>query len=219
MVARQERRSRNGAKQQAWAFAREYVIEKRSKQAARAVKKLLRQDVENYFALAHSLLAQAPDESAEKLMERLFGSVQRARTRWQSVLSRAQESRAAADLHALRIATKALRYRTELIYDLGHKQYKAQLKWLEELQEALGVWHDRQVFDEAVAECVARPDILLNELRSVRILLAELEKDRGRQAEAVTEIFRLASEHPATRETGSWTETDSLLTPHSSPLD
>ena len=85
------------------------------------------------------------------------------------------------DLHAFRIATKDLRYRTELLYDVGHRQLKAQLKWLADLQDAIGVWHDRQVLDEAVAAAVARAEILLNELQSARILLAELEKDRSRQ--------------------------------------
>jgi CHAD domain-containing protein len=57
-----------------------------------------------------------------------------------------------------RIATKVLRYRTELLYDVGHRQLKAQLRWLADLQDAIGVWHDRQVLDQAVAEAVARAD-------------------------------------------------------------
>jgi CHAD domain-containing protein len=100
------------------------------------------------------------------------------------------------DLHAFRIATKDLRYRTELLYDVGHRQLKTQLRWLADLQDAIGVWHDRQVLDQAVAEAVARAEILLNELPTARTLLVELEKDRSRQAEDVGEIFRLATEHP-----------------------
>jgi hypothetical protein len=37
---------------------------------------------------------------------------------------------------------------------------------------------------------------LLNELQTVRVLLAELETDRSRQLRAVDKIFRLATNHP-----------------------
>ena len=79
---------------------------------------------------------------------------------------------------------------------VGHKHMKVQLKWLSDLQDALGVWHDRQVLDQAVAAALARAEILLNELQTVRVLLAELETDRSRQLRAVDKIFRLATNHP-----------------------
>ena len=112
-------------------------------------------------------------------MQRLGASVQEAWIAWQSALARAQETRAVGDLHAFRIATKVLRYRTELLYEVGAKPLKAQLKSLADLQDAIGVWHDRQVFHRAVAEALARAEVLLNEMPAVRLLLAELEKDRS----------------------------------------
>jgi CHAD domain-containing protein len=216
IVMRQQRRTRSEAKRRAWAFVRDYLLQKRSKEVARVGKKLLRQDLGNYAALAQKLIDRPPDESPEILMQRLCDSVQEAWTQWQSAHTRAQETRAVNDLHAFRIATKDLRYRTELLYDVGHRQLKAQLKWLADLQDAIGVWHDRQVFHEAVAAAVARADILLNELQSARILLAELEKDRGRQAQDVEKIFRLAIEHPEYKPMESWSETtnSSRLTHH-----
>jgi CHAD domain-containing protein len=216
IVARQERHTRSEAKRQAWALLREHLSRKRSKQVARAGKRLLRQDLANYAALAHGLLAQPADEDPESLLQRLRGSVQQTSDKWQSALARAQETRATADLHALRIATKALRYRIELLYDLGYKDLRTRLKWLEDLQEALGAWHDRQVLDQAIAQTIARPEILLNELQAARILLAELEKERSRENAAVDKIFRLATEHPARQEMENWSEAHSLLTPHSS---
>ena len=50
-------------------------------------------------------------------MQRLGASAQRAWSKWQTALSRAQETQAVEDLHGFRIATKDLRYRTELLYD------------------------------------------------------------------------------------------------------
>jgi CHAD domain-containing protein len=216
IVARQQRRTRSEAKRQAWAFVRDYLLQKRSKQVARAGKKLLRQDVGNYAALAYRLLGQPTDERPEILMQRLCDSVQEAWTQWQSALTRAQETRAVNDLHVLRIATKDLRYRTELLYDVGHRQLKAHLKWLADLQEALGVWHDRQVLHQAVAAAVARAEILLQELQTARILLAELETDRSRQGQDMDKIFRLAVEHPGRKQMESWSGTNATLNP--SPL-
>jgi CHAD domain-containing protein len=214
IVARQQRRTRSEAKRRAWDFVRDYLLQKRSKQVARAGKKLVRQDLGNYAALARRLLGQPPDENPEILMQRLCASVQGAWTKWQSALARAQETRAVNDLHVLRIVTKDLRYRTELLYDVGHKQLKAQLQWLADLQEALGVWHDRQVLHQAVAEAVARPEMLLNELQTARILLAELETDQSRQPKEVEKIFRLATEPPGHKQMENWSQAHSLLTPH-----
>ena len=216
IVARQQRRTRSEAKGRAWAFVRDYLLQKRTKEVARVGKKLLRQDLGNYAALAQKLIDRSPDESPEILMQRLCNSVQGAWTQWQSAHTRAEETRAVNDLHAFRIATKDLRYRTELLYDVGHRQLKAQLKWLADLQDAIGVWHDRQVFHEAVAAAVGRADTLLNELQSARILLAELEKDRSRQGTAVDKILRSATNHPGRQPMESWSVNP--LTPDSSPL-
>jgi CHAD domain-containing protein len=216
MVARRRRRTRSEAKRRAWDFVRDYLLQKRSKEVARAEKKLVRQDLGNYAALAQKLMGRQPDENPEILMQRLYDSVQGAWGQWQSALARARETREVVDLHAFRIATKALRYRMELLYDVGHKEVKAQLRWLADLQEAIGVWHDRQVLHQAVAEAVARADILLNELPAARTLLAELETDRSRESQDVEKIFSLATEHPGHEQMETWSKNP--LTPHTSPL-
>jgi CHAD domain-containing protein len=216
MVAKQQRRSRSEAKRRAWALVRDYLLQKRSKEVARAEKILLRQDLGDYAALAQRLLDQPPEESPEVLIERLRDSARRAWSKWQNALSRAQETRAPEDLHGFRIATKDLRYRTELLYDVGDRQLKSRLRWLADLQEVLGVWHDRQVLHQAVAEAVTRTEILLKELRSARMLLAELEADQRRQSRDVEKIFRLAAVDTGHQqmENGS----NNPLTPDASPL-
>jgi len=204
IVARQQRRTRSAAKRRAWDFVGDYLRQRRSKAVARAGKKLLRQDLGGYDAQARRLLDQAPEESPEILMQRLGDSVQAAWTEWQSALTRAQENRAPSDLHGFRIATKNLRYRAELLYDVGHTEMKTQLKWLADLQDAIGVWHDRQVLDRAVAKAVARAEILLNELATARILLAELEDHRKHESGEAEKIFRLAIDHPGRKQMDSW---------------
>jgi len=195
IVARQHRRTRSEAKRQAWTIVRDYLLRKRAKEVARAGKTLLREDLGDYAARAEKVLRQAGDESPDILMQRLGASVSGAWSQWQSDLARAQETRAVGELHALRIATKVLRYRSELLFEVGAKQLKAQLNSLAALQDAVGVWHDRQVFHQAVAQALARAEVLLNEMPAVRILLADVEKDRSLQAKEVEKIFRLAMEH------------------------
>jgi CHAD domain-containing protein len=190
IVARQQRRARSQAKRQAWEFVRDYLAQKRAKEVARACKKLQRENIGGYAERVERVVNQASAESAHTLLQRLDDSVQEASIAWQSALARAQESRAADDLHAFRIATKVLRYRTELLYDVGAKPLKTRLKWLAKVQDAIGVWHDRQVLNRTVAEALARAQVLLNEMPTVRLLLTELEKDRGRQADEVKRIFR-----------------------------
>jgi len=206
IVARQQRRARSQAKRQAWEFVRDYLAQKRAKEVARACKKLQREDIGDYAARVERVVSQASAESADILIQRLDDSVQEASIAWQSALARAQESRAVDDLHAFRIATKVLRYRTELLYDVGAKPLKAQLKWLANVQDAIGVWHDRQVFDRTVAEALAQAQVLLNQMQTVRLLLAELEKDRSRQADEVKRIFRLALAPVENHQIGSSSE-------------
>ena len=196
MVAKQERRTRSEAKRRAWIFVRDSLVQQRDKEVARAEKKLLRQDMRDFAAVAQKALELPAEETPEVLIERLRASAQKAWSKWQSALSHARETRAPKALHELRIATKVLRYRTELLNDVGYTEMKADLKWLADLQDTIGVWHDRQVLYQAVAKAVAREEVLLNELPTARILLAELESDRKRESVDVEKIFRLAGERP-----------------------
>jgi CHAD domain-containing protein len=195
MVQRAQRRTRSETKQRAWVFVREYLLDKRSKEINRAENKLCHQDLDGYADVAQHALNQSPREDPLGAIRRLNESLGRAWSEWQSALARAQETREIGDLHAFRIATKVVRYRTELLVDLGDKRRKAELNRLTALQEVIGVWHDRQVLHQAVAEAVARREVLLNELPKARVLLAEVEKQRSHDPEDVAKIFRLATEH------------------------
>jgi CHAD domain-containing protein len=213
IVERQQRRTRSELKRQAWNLVKEDLLQKRGRQVARIEKELGRLELANFAALAQKLMDRPLEESSEVLMWRLWNSAEGAWGRWQSALARARQTRAVNELHGFRIATKNLRYRTELLYDLGQRQMKPQLKWLEDLQQGLGVWHGRQVLNQAVAEAVARAEIVLNEPQAVRILLAELEKDRSRQIPQVDTIFRLAIEQAGRQPMQRWSENVPFLSP------
>jgi CHAD domain-containing protein len=211
LVERRQRRVRGEAKRRAWELVRAYLLEKRTTEIARARKKLLRQGPGDYADLAHRLVENRPADGADTLMQRLHASVEDAWAKWQSALARAQDTRAVADLHALRIATKELRYRTELLDDLAPGSMTPQLTWLADLQEALGTWHDRQLLRQAVAEAIGRADILLSELPAARVLLAELDAERRRPPTDVERIVRIAREHPGYGQMERWSATHSSL--------
>ncbi len=90
---------------------------------------------------------------------------------WQSALARAQEPGAVEDLHAF-VSQQGFTLPDGTAFAaVGHRALKAQLKSLASSQDAIGVvWHDRQVFHQAVAEALARAEVLLNEMPAVRIL-------------------------------------------------
>ena len=217
LVGRRQRRARRGARRRAWEFVRAYLVEKRGAEIARARKKLRRRDTGDCADLARRLLDDPPAGGARPLGQRLSESVHDAWAEWQSALARARDTRAVADLHAFRVATKDLRYRTELLHDLGFGRMKPPLRWLADLQEALGVWHDREMLHQAVAEAVGRPDILLNALPSARVLLAELEMERNRPPRDVERIFRLALEHSGHAHMDRWSAAHSASAPRLSP--
>jgi CHAD domain-containing protein len=217
LVGRRQRRARREAKRGAWELVRAYLIEKRDAESVRARKKLLRQDTEDCAALVQRLLDHPPAGDARPLGQRLSGSVRDAWAEWQTALAHAQDTRAVADLHVLRVATKDLRYRTELLHELGLEPMKPQLRWLADLQHALGAWHDREMLHQAVAEAVGRPDILLNALPSARVLLADLEMERNRPPKDVERIFRLALEHPGHTQMDRWSAAHTAPAHHVSP--
>jgi CHAD domain-containing protein len=200
LLAREQRRSRSRAKKQAWQLVSDYLREKRGHELLLAQKKLLKYELPGLAGRAQQLLGcPAVEGDAVPLISSLHERIESAWAQWHSALAQSVKTRQAGDIHAFRIATKRLRYRTELARDLGDERTRPLLSFLKKLQEALGVWHDRQTLHQAIAETMARPQFLLRQPDVARVLVAELQKDRSRQNAAVDQVFRLASEHTVRR--------------------
>lgn len=196
LVSRELRRTRSQAKRHAWELVLQYVREKRTRQVIRARQKLLKRDLSDFAGRLRRLLDRpAGEDSGQALVAPLRARVETGWVQWQSALAHAQESREGGDIHMFRIATKRLRYRIELVYDLGDGKTQPLLDWLKGLQEALGIWHDYQTLHQAIAKALARPEFLLREADTAHTLLAEMEKGHSRQSVTVDDIFRLAHEH------------------------
>ncbi len=195
LITKERRRTRSPVKREAWEAVRGFLTQRRGRQVVGARRKLLKLDLAGFVANLCELLDQpAGQEDTEALGARLRASIESAQVQLDSTLSQARDSRDPIHIHALRISTKRLRYRMELAHHLGDDRARPVIDWLKGLQEALGKWHDRQVFRQIVAEALARPDFLLHEPCTARVLLVELEKDQVRQGQIVDNIFRLAIE-------------------------
>ena len=97
---------------------------------------------------------------------------------------------------------------------LGERQLKTRLKWLADLQEALGIWHDRQVLHQAVAAALAHAEVLLNEMQAGANTFGGAGK--GPQLARLKrweKIFRLAMEPPGNPHSKVASETDATPKP------
>lgn len=195
LAARESRRTRSPARQRAWSLFREHLSERRGNLVAVARQDLLRRDLAKFAVDLEKLWSQPLEGGAAALAQSLRSSFDAAWAQWESALAHAQATRQPTDIHRFRIATKRLRYRSELLRDLGHQKALPLLSYLKEIQGALGKWHDRQAFYRAVAEAVARPDFLLLESSSARILLAQMDKGAVQQAASLDDIFRRVGEY------------------------
>ena len=97
-----------------------------------------------------------------------------AYTQWQVARSRALSSFTPSELHAFRIQTKRLRYRIELLRDLGSTTAPAALASLKTLQDELGHWHDNLELATITARALGNPQFLIQFPRSAVAILRKM---------------------------------------------
>jgi CHAD domain-containing protein len=188
----QQRRHNTGAAivRQSWEMVREVLETQRSTEISRARQKIARHDIVAFVERAQALIesADVEAESFEKLQETVWDSLKD----WDDAFAVVRDKHDVDNLHALRIATKRLRYRAELLADLGMSALKPTVKALKEFQTLIGDWHDRYILLEHVAEFIGRPDFLVNHPDIGRTLLSEMEKEKLRNEAATEEILSKA---------------------------
>jgi CHAD domain-containing protein len=202
-LARRQRQTRSSEKRRAWALVIDSVRNSRQQEVRRARKKLVRLDL---FDLAEEVeaLLKAPAASRDGASASPFDIVSSARADWQAALSRALEDRRVENIHGFRIQTKRLRYRIELLRDLGGQDTDAPLEWLKSLQDTLGGWHDRLELGRCIAEALATPERLHDHPRMSIILLTELEKENRLAAAELDGLMREASDSPRRTQFDAW---------------
>jgi triphosphatase len=174
----------------AWDLVKTYLREKRERQMARAREELAQHDITQFVTRTQSVLhPNGLQQEPEELLKR---SVEEALAGWNEALREAKENSQVDQIHALRIAAKRLRYRAELLAELGDTSMKPRVKSLKLLQDKLGNWHDRYVLLQLIAEFIGRPDFLVENPEAGRALLAQMERERHKNELAVSAILKSA---------------------------
>jgi CHAD domain-containing protein len=173
-----------------WDLVRGYLREKKDSEIARAREELSQHDIAQFVTRTQSVLQ--PNGLQRKPEELLKQSVEGALAEWNDALEKAKENPQADQIHALRIAGKRLRYRAELLAELGDASVKPKVKSLKLLQDALGNWHDRYVLLQLIAEFIGRPDFLIENPEAGRALLAQMERERHKNELSASAILKRA---------------------------
>jgi CHAD domain-containing protein len=175
---------------QSWEMLQDTLAAERRAEIVQARQKMARYDIVAFIGRGQTLMESA--DIGSDVVEKLRQTVRAALKDWHDALDLAQEDRSVDNLHALRIASKRLRYRGELLAELGGGAMKPAIKIIKDFQTLLGDWHDRCVLLEHVADFISRPDFLVIHPDMGRTLLAEMEKDKLRNETAVEDILSKA---------------------------
>jgi CHAD domain-containing protein len=174
-----------------WSALAAYLQESREPLVTAARKEISKHDLVAFIDRARELIAEADSDvdPTAKLEAALADSI----GEWDQGFRLAVETRIDETLHTLRIATKRLRYRAELLADSGSAALAPMLKDLKEIQTALGDWHDRSMLLQCAAEFLARPDFLAQHPDQAGAMLAEMEKEKQANEEATENVLQRAA--------------------------
>jgi CHAD domain-containing protein len=162
----------------AWDQLRAHLTERRSRALERARDALPDFDIVDFAVRCRALIDGAGED--QPVEEGLQESVAAALSEWRDAIASAQDHAGVDELHTLRIAGKRLRYRLELLAEIGDAAAKARVKSLRALQDQLGSWHDSEVLLTTCAKFLRRQDFLATYPGLARALLVEMERERRR---------------------------------------
>ena len=183
--------TRAASARQAWEAVRVWLEEKRSAALEAARVELRQHELVDLIERLESLLENAQDEP--EALTRLWERTKQVSAQWISVLDSAKANPDTDRIHAFRIAGKKLRYRAELLSELGNSAVKPIINALKSLQDDLGTWHDHSVLRDHVGEFIRRPSFMQDEPRVCRALLREMERDKRRDRAMIDDIMNKAA--------------------------
>ena len=175
----------NPVARDAWDQLRTHLKERRARAIERARDELRGFDIVELAARCRAVIDSAggggapPEESLRESISAALGD-------WRAAIAAARASPGGEEVHSLRIAGKRLRYRLELLAELGEGSAKMRVKSLRALQDQLGSWHDSEVLLETCAKFLRRKDFLATHPGLARALLLEMERE-GRRANGAIE--------------------------------
>ncbi len=210
-IDREARRLRDPDGRRGWELVRASLLRRRERKIRRARRKLADRRLFSLPQTAAKLMAQleegqAGDGGAETDNPGavLANSIATAYSKWRTALTCAQQTADPADIHAFRIQTKQLRYRIELVRDLGAKEAEPALSRLKALQDGLGHWRDRGELARMTAKALAKPELLLNEPRVAALLLRRLVRERKTEEAQIRKLLARASKNAVAQQLDTW---------------
>ena len=183
LLTRKIRAARKPAQKEAWEMARAVARAKLQRETRRARHKIANRKMFTLAQRVQGLIEAGPIGSAQdeaNPFRVLENSVAAAYSEWREGLARAKSSADPFEIHAFRIQTKRLRYRIELLRDLGSAAAKSALSSLRTLQDELGRWHDGLAFARITAEALADPDYLVAQPVTAAAILRKLDRENAR---------------------------------------
>lgn len=183
--------SRSPALKDGWERFAAHLRRKREPLLAEARQDLARYDLMQFITRAQKLINHADFETDPRA--RLSAAATRSLAEWNDSYTITEKKRTIKRYHALRIATKRLRYRAEILSDSGVTSVAPMVKDLKEIQSALGDWHDQWVLLESVAAFVARPKFPARHADARNALRTRIEVEKKDNAEAIEKIVRRAA--------------------------
>ena len=198
MLDRKLRRMRNSDERRGWEMVREYASIRRHRQMNRARARIANRKLFMLAQRARELLDRRSGADAPARIDPLavlVSSVSAAYTQWLESMARAKSNFNSLELHAFRIQTKRLRYRIELMRDIGSTVAPAALDALKSIQDELGYWHDNLELAAITAQALGNPEFLTQYPLSAAVLLRKMDRDNAVHMKRIQQL--LASPAPA----------------------
>jgi CHAD domain-containing protein len=199
LLARKIHAARKPAQKQAWEMALAVARAKLQREIRRARHKIANRKMFTVAQRVQGLIEHGPIGNAgndANPFRALENSVAAAYSEWREGLERAKSSADPFEIHAFRIQTKRLRYRIELLRDLGSAAARSALASLRMLQDELGRWHDGLAFARMTAEALADPDFLVAQPVTAAVILRKLDRENAHYLSRVRAVLIRIDEQP-----------------------
>ena len=174
----------------AWEALANDLSSQRSALLDDARRRIAKHELISFIARTQGVLATV-DGNSDPLAD-MEDALRRSLTEWDEAYALAEKNRAPDELHALRIAGKRLRYRAEILADVGVASMKPMTKDLKLMQAALGDWHDRSVLLEFVADFIRRPQFMEHHPDRASALLGQMEEEHKITGEIIEQFLAQA---------------------------
>jgi CHAD domain-containing protein len=172
---------------EAWEALENHLKANRATLVANARQEVAKHDLVSFIERAQKLLSRVDIDAdpTPKLEKAVIASLMD----WDEAYGLASESRSVEHLHGLRIATKRLRYRVELLADTAAASLKPMVKDLKEMQSALGDWHDRSVLLQSIEEFIAQSESLASHPEMGGALRAQMKQEQKCNDAAIKDVM------------------------------